>query len=82
MLNHPNAIIDLLIMRHEELAAESDQYRCSAHAGAIPHGPSRLLGWVRASATSRRIALGTRLRDLVDLAMLRTASTHGPYDIT
>jgi len=61
MICHPNAIIELSIMRGEELQAESERYGHAARASQIPRSQTPPLVRVRAAFASHLFALRIRL---------------------
>jgi hypothetical protein len=80
MICHPNAIIELSIMRGEELQAESERYGHAARASSHSRCQIHPLVTVRTAFASLLIAVKSPRRNLADPEMLldafaRTGST-------
>ena len=73
MICHPNTIIELSIMRGEELQAESERYGHAARASQIPRSQTPPLVRVRAAFASHLFALRIRLWALADPETLHGA---------
>jgi hypothetical protein len=80
MLSHPDAFIDLAMIRHQELQAECARYRLSAQAAPARGADAQLAG-ARARLSGLASRLRSQLRALRDPEKLLEAFSRIDYPI-